>query len=181
MAGKPSAFISPAGAGIALICFFLPWVKLDCGNGMVKNFSGANIGGVLWIVFLAALASLILFFVFYSSKKLHIAKLYIIISSALGLLTMVMKYITFKNSSGSISDLGIKPQDIGISIQAGSIMSALGFVLSIVGALLFKKEIPEAIPAAAVPGAVAIKCPKCGKEYPAAQAGKFCDMCGTQL
>ena len=53
-------FFSPAGAGIILICFFLPWLKVSCGTKDV-TLSGSGIGGIFWIIFGLALVALAAF------------------------------------------------------------------------------------------------------------------------
>jgi hypothetical protein len=53
--GDKKVFLTPAGAIIALICFFLPWVKVSYA-GKVKNVSGAEVGGIFWLVLVSALA-----------------------------------------------------------------------------------------------------------------------------
>ena len=53
-AGK--LFISPAGALLVLICFFLPWVKVTCvGSEFSYSAADGELGGILWLGFVAAI------------------------------------------------------------------------------------------------------------------------------
>ena len=124
-------FLTPSGAIISIICFFLPWVRFSC-MGEVKNASGADLGDSFWIVFVAALAILLIYFIFYSKKELPKAKPFIIISSLIALGVMLFQYIKF--SAGENTEFGrISPQDIGLSIQFGAIGTIIGFILSSIG------------------------------------------------
>lgn len=47
----PSSFITPAGAGIAIVCFFLPWVRISCVRAY--TFTGleiAQLKAIYWLV-----------------------------------------------------------------------------------------------------------------------------------
>jgi hypothetical protein len=124
-------FTSPAGAAIAAICFFLPWAKFSCG-GMHDTASGADLGGILWIVFIAAIASLGAFFYFRSQNQTEKAKPIILWSSLGALAILVIRYIMFM--SGEKTEYGtIRPKDIGFSIQFGAIGTLIGFVVALFG------------------------------------------------
>ena len=124
-------FLTPSGAIISIICFFLPWVRFSC-MGVVKNASGADLGGSFWLVFVAAIAILLIFFLFKNRNELHKAKPLIIISSLIALGVILFQYIRF--SAGENTDFGrVRPQDIGLSIQFGGIGTLIGFILSFIG------------------------------------------------
>jgi hypothetical protein len=124
-------FITPSGAGIALICFFLPWAKFSC-MGEVKYQSGADLGGIFWAVFVAALAILAAYFVFSNNKQLKKAKPIVIASSLIALGILLYQYIRY--SLGVETDLGkIKLEDIGFSLQFGGIGTVIGYLLALFG------------------------------------------------
>jgi hypothetical protein len=50
--------ISPAGAGLVAICFFLPWLRVSCGSKDV-TLSGSGIGGAFWMILGAAIVALV--------------------------------------------------------------------------------------------------------------------------
>ena len=56
LAKKARILVSPAGALLALICFFLPWGHVTCAG--TYSASDSQLGGILWLTFLAALAIL---------------------------------------------------------------------------------------------------------------------------
>jgi hypothetical protein len=61
---------SPAGAGIILICFFLPWVRVSCGGKNV-TLSGAKIGGIFWAIIALAVIMLTAYLYFKFQKSAH--------------------------------------------------------------------------------------------------------------
>lgn len=124
--------LTPSGAGIAAICFFLPWMKISC-MGETKYVSGADIGGILWAVFIAALL-IIMAVMFYKNKnEIHKAKAVVSISSLAALLIIFFKFGHFF-ILGEETALGrIKPKDVGMTIHIGSIGTVIGFILSLIG------------------------------------------------
>ncbi|MCH8289130.1 MAG: hypothetical protein IID12_08505 [Candidatus Marinimicrobia bacterium] len=131
-----NTFISPAGAIIAAICFFLPWIKFSCA-GQTKYASGADLGGIYWVVFISALAIIGAFFFFRSQRQVGKSKVITILSSIVALGVMVFKYVNFTN--GMETEFGtIKPEDIGLEIQFGGIGTLLGFVVALIGSQFLK-------------------------------------------
>jgi hypothetical protein len=84
-------FLTPAGAMVILICFFLPWVKVSCGR-TVKSFSGSQIGGIVWLVFVAALAIIAAFFYFRNRKQIEKSKPVAIFGSIVAFGVIFIKY-----------------------------------------------------------------------------------------
>ena len=127
----------PAGTGIALICFFLPWIKYSCG-GIKTTMSGNDIGGIIWLVFIAALVIFISFFYSKNSGKLKALKPIAFWGSIGALVIILIKYIDFKN--GIHTELGdLRPEDIGFTIEYGGYGTLLGFVLSLIGSSYLDK------------------------------------------
>ena len=58
----PAAFITPAGAGIAIICFFLPWLRVSCLRDL--EFTGlddrTNLQASYWLVLAGEVAVVVL-------------------------------------------------------------------------------------------------------------------------
>jgi hypothetical protein len=123
-------FLTPAGAGIAIICFFLPWVKVSCGTITVEA-SGARIGGIFWLVFATAIFILISFFYFRRRKDQVIGKLIALYGSALSLLVMFYKFIS-AFSDGSID---INMSNFGSVFRPGAFGEFLGFIMALVGSI----------------------------------------------
>jgi hypothetical protein len=129
-------FLTPAGAIIALICFFLPWVKVSCA-GRVKNVSGAEVGGIFWLVFVAALAIIVAFFYFRSKRQLEKSMPVAILGSLFALAVMFIRYISLSCGQKSVfAKAGSKV--INCTIQVGGIGAIIGFILAIIGALFLK-------------------------------------------
>lgn len=131
-------FLTPAGAIIALIFFFLPWVKVSCAS-RIRNVSGAEIGGIFWLVFVAALAIIVAFLYFRSKKRLEKSGLVAIFGSIVALLVIFLKYLSSTcGQKSALVKAGSKV--IGCTIQLGAIGTIIGFVLAIVGSVFIKTE-----------------------------------------
>jgi hypothetical protein len=92
-------WLTPTGAGIALICFFLPWIEFSCGT-MTGSISGAEMGGVMWVVFVAALLSLLAFYYFRNYDELDRAKPVVVLSGLTAIAIMVYKFFNYKSGVG---------------------------------------------------------------------------------
>jgi hypothetical protein len=113
-------FITPGGAGLAAICFFLPWVRA-CGQD-VSGIQIANNGeSVFWLVLIAAIVIVGGFFMFDGQNNLKKLKPIAIGGAVLSLLILFIKYSQFKNKGGIFE------------IQYGSIGTLLGFAASLFG------------------------------------------------
>lgn len=170
------AFLSPAGAVLALICFFMPWVKFSCG-GVERSSSGADIGGALWLVPLAAGVVLVAFFVFRGQKRAHRAKPFVIGSALVALATMLVRYQNFMSEMKT--QLGIsRPEDIGLKIEFGAIGTVIGFALALIGAFTLSEE-GTSIPSASEPRASGTEfCTKCGQRLDPEHGS--CSSCGAK-
>ena len=171
-------FISPAGAGIVLICFFLPWVQFSCA-GNTRYASGAKLGGPMWIVFAASIIILGSFFYFKSIKKLEQSKPITLISSIIGLIIIAYKYFDF--ASGMKTELGtITPSDVGLSIQFGGIATVIGLLLSIIGSSFLIQENNDAEDTVIIEDESDVSfCQDCGAKIE--KGIKFCSECGSEI
>ncbi|MBI5710284.1 MAG: zinc ribbon domain-containing protein [Candidatus Eisenbacteria bacterium] len=157
--------ISPAGAVIAAICFFLPWVKLSCAP---EPMSGAQLGGILWLVLIAAIAIVIVVPLYKSRGQAGNAKPIVVISALVGL--GVMAYKAFQIFGGKAAE------QLGAQVQFGAIGSALGLLVALGGAGTLENELQVE-----ESGPDSFKCPKCGEVYPASYRWDACSACGATL
>ena len=131
-------FITPAGALVALICFFLPWVKVSCMG--VKTMTGADIAsqnGLFYLIPLAAVAILVAYFFFKKVNDLKKIRLVTWISAGIALAIMIVEYLRL--SGGTKTEFGtISAKELGLSIEFGAIGSLLGFVAALVGLRFLK-------------------------------------------
>ena len=119
-------FITPAGAGIVAICFFLPWVRLGV-QGFYHYDSGLQIANMsnsclmFWLILIAAIAIVVAFFVFEGQNNLKKMKPIVLVGAILSILIMVIG----------------NQQQIGCSrlseIQYGSVGTLIGFIISVFG------------------------------------------------
>ncbi len=127
------SFISPSGAGLALLCFFLPWMEVSC-VGQTKSISGADIGGEFWVVFIAAMIVLGTYLYFSNIKMLSKAKPIIIVSSLVGIGFLAFKF--WKVNSGIDTGFGkMTLSDIGFKLQLGGFGTIIGFIMALVGGM----------------------------------------------
>ena len=163
-----SVFLSPAGALIALICFFLPWVKISC-SGIEQTASGSQIGGELWIVFAAAVVILGAFYLFRNLKQLDKARPVVILSSLSGLAVLLFKFLKF--ATPQETEFGtITLKDIGSSIQFGAVGTVIGLIMALIGSSFLKTQ--------DVLKTTAHFCADCGTKL---QLGdEYCPNCGAK-
>lgn len=135
--GNGGALLTPTGAGIAAICFFLPWVQFSCG-GYSRSVSGADIAnrdGSLWIVLGAAVVILGTYFIFKAQRRLAASRPLTLISSLAGGALLIFKGIEFSQPQQTMFGT-ISPRDLGLSIQPGALGTLGGLGLAFLGALL---------------------------------------------
>jgi Ca2+/Na+ antiporter len=132
-------FLTPAGAMIALICFFLPWVKISCGR-TTKSFSGPDIGGIFWLVLIAALVMVLAFFYFRRKNQPQKSKYVAILGTIMALLAVIVRYVSLVYGQNSIwVKAGTKA--VRFKVQMGAIGTLFGLVLVMIGAVLMKTHI----------------------------------------
>lgn len=158
-------WLTPAGAGIALICFFLPWIEFSCGT-MKGTISGAEMGGVMWVVFVAALLNLLAFYYFRNYDELDRAKPVVVLSALVAIAIMVYRYFNYQSGAGccqgGVDQLGNIPAmkqlmgnnadfpDFGFNIKYGAYGTISGFLLSLIGGHFLDKQQVSEKPARAV-------------------------------
>lgn len=134
------SWLSAGGSIIVLICFFLPWVEYSCSNVHYAK-SGAEIGGIFWIIFLLSVLSLILFFTLKSVKNIKVAIPVFIVSSVISLIILIFKIADFYNGYDAGYGMGkIRPSDIGFTLREGIYGTFIGLVITLIGAFFLKEE-----------------------------------------
>ena len=126
-------FLSPAGASIALICFFLPWVRVSCAGDLGKegvlatySASDSQLGGILWIAFLAAIVVVLAFSFFLAQKKVERARLIVAISALIGLVAIILRYFQAINDTYDFYGLLLKYDDVKGLIRVNILYGAWG-------------------------------------------------------
>ncbi len=109
-------FISPGGAGLAAICFSLPWFR-GCGQDISGAQIASNGGHEFWLILIAAVAIVGGFFVFDGQNNLKKLKPFALVGAILALLIMVLKFIQVKQDAGDM-----------IEILPGSVGTILGLL-----------------------------------------------------
>jgi len=151
-----SSYLTPAGAIIAGIAFFLPWVKMSCA-GQVMNANGFQLAkneGLFWLVFGAAILVAVAYFFLRSKWGLGKIRAVVMISSVIALGILLYKYFDFKSSMDSMQgftannqqwqsmneSMGGSNSEIEFSLQFGAYICFLGFILAGLGGLFMKEK-----------------------------------------
>lgn len=134
------AFLSPAGAGLVLICFFLPWMRVSCG-GKEMIISGQNIGGIFWIVLEAAAFSLFSFLYFQKRRKIKNARPFLLAGALSALGIILYKYISIRRDPKI--PFYIPASAINVDIKIGAIGTILGLLMVGAGSMLLKSTEPQ--------------------------------------
>jgi hypothetical protein len=131
---KNSVFTSPAGAIIAIICFFLPWVKISCGP-FSSNASGLDIGGILWLSFICAIGILVIFYIFFRQNRIEDAKPGALIFSIGGLIVIIGSYFVETGKTGISPSI----EDLSDFLAVGAYGTIIGFIIAFIGSFFLKK------------------------------------------
>lgn len=123
-------FLTPAGAAIAFISFFLPWIQISCLGR--SSYSGMDFGGMYWIVLLM---SLIIFGAFFLLRKpKHVAWLKPVTIVATIIAWGVIIYGCIAIAGGKkILFFRLGPDSVHLKIHMGGYGTLLGYSLAIVG------------------------------------------------
>jgi len=150
---KPGiAFLTPAGAAFALICFFLPWGRFSCAAVSVAR-TGPQLGGSLWIVFGAAGAVLVASAVLALRGRFARARGLLALLAAAGLAVLVLSQMRL--AAGARTPIGrMHPEEFGVKVGFGGIGTAVGLVVALLAAAWPAGRIrsrPSACPRTAAP------------------------------
>lgn len=128
-----SLWLTPSGALMAAVCFFLPWGRFSC-FGIERRASGAETGGWLWLVFACAVLAGAAVVVGHQLRRLELGRAAAFGAALLGLLFLIWQAIEF--SSGIRTPLGrIRPSQAGIDPAFGLLGTVGGLLLALVGAV----------------------------------------------
>ncbi len=124
--------LTPAGAGLALLCFFLPWGRFSCmGMHRVASGAGLHFWGVFWAAFLILAAGGALVFL----GRIRHAQIAVVGAALYALGFLVVQAVRF--SRGIHTPIGsIDPGTVGISPRFGGVGTVIGFVVAAAGAFL---------------------------------------------
>ncbi len=124
-----SVYLSVVGATIVIICFFLPWIEIDCFGK--KTLSGADIGGILISVPIGAAIFIFAFYSFY--KRNEIVKILLVGGLNTIFTTIILAYKYFSFTENLKKELGWSPDKLGITLKYGAVLTIIGEVLILIG------------------------------------------------
>ncbi len=126
-------WFSPAGAIIVVICFFAPWLEVRCSGKKIigSGFTFAQDEMLLWMVPGFALIILALFLILRKDESMRGLKVSVIIFASLGLLMMVMTYLSIEQKLSGFIVKRITSYQIKIGLPG----TLLGYFISIAAVL----------------------------------------------
>jgi hypothetical protein len=126
-------YLSPAGAAIVLICFFLPWLHVSCGaKKMILR--GSSMGGIFWLVFASAVLILAAYLYFKKRGKAEHARFFFLIGSITALVILIYKYITVALNPDI--PFYIPERMIGFELKPGALGTILGLLMAFGGGII---------------------------------------------
>jgi hypothetical protein len=129
-------FLTPTGATIAAISFFLPWIRISCLG--TRNYSGFDMGGLFWLVPTSAAFILIGFVVVSVLKRMSLARYVVPACTAIAAVAVAYACLTMP-SGKRILLVKIGPDDVNLRLFFGAYSTILGFVLAVIGSQMLPK------------------------------------------
>jgi uncharacterized oligopeptide transporter (OPT) family protein len=131
-----SVWVSPIGAVITLIGFFLPWVRFSYDGKEILQ-SGAQLGGGHWLIFVAALIVFGAVVIFRRLNRVDSARPLAMALSLIGMGWAFFAYFSARN--GLATSVGIiRPEEAGLTLLFGAVISFLGLVVALLGSLFVR-------------------------------------------
>jgi len=127
------AWLSPAGAIIILVCFFLPWLEVSCSGKKIigSGLTFAQKAAPLWLIPAFAILVLLLFIWYWKGLSLNWFKILLMSLAVLGILMLIFTYISIEQKLSGFVVRRITSHQI----KGGLMGTAVGFVLVILSAL----------------------------------------------
>lgn len=142
--------VSSSGAGVAVLCFFLPWIRVSCGGQSVATLSGWELAAgttvgagfsaqqvpgepILFLVLLAGLGVLAL--AYFSLQRGYLTKLDGLGPIGLGVLALLVLFIQFSGARERAAQQGFV-----VEYQYGFWGVVLGYIATIVGGVMNMRD-----------------------------------------
>ena len=134
---KKSSALTPAGAGLIMISFFLPWMRISCMG--TDSYSGQDFGGIYWLVFAMAAAIFVAYVILNLFKRLDL--LWRVVTAAVVVSLAVIIYGCLEISDGKrVLLFKVGPEDVDLRLQSGGYGTILGYLVAGFGAWLARRR-----------------------------------------
>ena len=144
-ANRYTQFITPLGAIVAFICFFLPWAKIKIGSRPIgETFSGLmgiHNTPLIAIAFVACLLIICLSLYMVIRRTPWKSKVLILINSIIGLGVLWSEYATYTRLAET--SYIAKTENLQLILRFGVWGTVIGFVVAGVGVFLTRAEKKE--------------------------------------
>jgi hypothetical protein len=123
-------FLTPAGAAIAFISFFLPWIQISCLG--TSSYSGMDFGGIYWTVLLMSAAIFGAFFLLRKSKRRTLLKPITIAATIIAWGVIIYGCVAIAGGK-KILFFRLGPDSVHLKIHMGGYGTLVGYLLAILG------------------------------------------------
>ncbi|MGB5105615.1 MAG: hypothetical protein WBP29_07140 [Candidatus Zixiibacteriota bacterium] len=143
---KNRPLLTPAGGALIAVCFFLPWIKISCLG--TSTYSGAQFGGVYWILFTAGLLICVAYSILRQFKRPELMAKVVAVASFISSVVIVYGVLTVAGGK-RILLVRVGPDDVNLRLQIGAYGTLLGFTLAWIGVspALRRRKPKPALPA----------------------------------
>jgi len=132
--------LSPAGAALAGICFFLPWGRFSC-LGMHRQASGADVGGWFWALFASALVAFAASMAAWRLPSKVLPGAVTMAAALAGLLVLIWRAV--EGSRGMYTPFGRLHPERSVALAFGVVGTVAGLLVALAGGamlLLWRRE-----------------------------------------
>lgn len=123
-------FLTPAGAALIAVCFFLPWIKISCMG--TASYSGFDCGGVYWVLFIAGIEMFAAYFLLRRLKRINLLPTIVSASSVVSAAVIIYGVLTMA-SGKRILLIRVGPDDVNLRLQIGAYGTLLGYSMAWAG------------------------------------------------
>ena len=133
-------WLTPTGAGVAVLCFFLPWMKVSCsGTRTLTGYDLANHAGLLWVILIAAAVTLVVSTILIIRGRLSRGRSVAIGGPLAAIAAIVFEGVrNWDKIRSGVKVIGIVGVDV--VLQIGFFGTMIGLLAALAGGIVIPKE-----------------------------------------
>ncbi len=145
---RTGRWLTPAGAGVTVLCFFLPWMKVSCsGTRSLSGYDLANHAGLLWVILIAAAVTLVVSTILIIRGRLSRGRFLATGGPLAAIAAIVFEGVrNWDKIRSGVKVIGIVGVDV--ALQIGFFGTMIGLLAALAGGIVIpKRPIPPPISA----------------------------------